>query len=63
MPLSTGKEMHNLKVENYVLSGGLNEDLSPGYSLLDSSEGLFQRRNGGTKLYKSCCKNSNKNKR
>ena len=51
--------MHTLKVENYVLSGGLNEDLSPGYSLLDSSEGLFQRRNGGASLYKRCCKNSN----
>ena len=25
--------MHNLKVENYALFGGLAEDLSPGYSL------------------------------
>ena len=54
--------MHTSKVENYVLSGGLNEDLSPGYSLLDSSEGLFQRRNGGARLYKSYCKNSNNKK-
>ena len=27
------KKRHNLKVENYVLFGGLAEDLSPGGSL------------------------------
>ena len=34
------KTLHNLKVENYVLFGGLAEYLSPEDSLLDSSEGL-----------------------
>jgi len=33
--------MHNLKVENYASFGGLAEDLSPGGSLSDSSEGLL----------------------
>ena len=35
--------MHNLKVENYVLFGGLAEDLSPGGSLSDSREELLRR--------------------
>lgn len=27
------KKLHDLKVENYVLFGGITEDSSPGYSL------------------------------
>ena len=41
VPLLTEKKMHNLKVENYVLFSGLVEDVSPGDSLSDSSEGLL----------------------
>ena len=48
--------MHNLKVEDYVLFSGLTEGLSTGYSLSDSSEGLFQRGMGGTRIYRSFCK-------
>ena len=33
--------MHNLQVENCVLSGGSTEDLTTGDSFSDSSEGLF----------------------
>ena len=47
--------MHNLKVENYVLFCGLAEDLSPGDSLSDSSEGLLLRGKGGTRVYRSFC--------
>ena len=46
--------MHNIKVENYVLFGGLAEDLSPGDSL-SASEGLFQRGNGEARIYRSFC--------
>ena len=41
--------MHNLKAENYVSF----EDLSPRYSLSDSSQGLFQRVKGGARIYRS----------
>lgn len=38
--MSTGKKKrHNLKIENSVLSNRLTEDLSPGDTLSDSSEG------------------------
>ena len=47
--------MHNLKVENYVLFGGLAENLSPGDSLSDSREGLFQRGKGGPGIYRMFC--------
>ena len=49
------KKLHNLKVENYVLFGGLAEDLSPGDSLSDSSEGLLQRGKVGVKIYRGFC--------
>ena len=52
--------MHNLKVRNYVLFGGHAEDFSPGDSLSNASEGLFQRGKGGARIYKSFCKNKNK---
>ena len=38
MSPSPEKEMHKLKVENYVSFSGLTEDLSLGCSLSDSSE-------------------------
>ena len=47
------KTMHNLKVENCVLFSGLAEDYSPGYSLSDSSEELFQRDKAGATIYRS----------
>ena len=43
--------MHNLKVENHVLSGGLAKDLSPGGSLSESSEGLLQKGKGGVRTH------------
>lgn len=49
------KEMHNLKVVNCVLFGGLSEDPSLEGSLSDSSEGLFQRDKGGAGIYRSLC--------
>ena len=39
--------MYNLTAKKFVLFGGLSEDLSPRGSLLDSSERLLQRGNGG----------------
>ena len=50
------------KGENYVLFGGLPEDLSLGYSLSDSSEGLLRRGKGGARIYRSFCKNNKKTK-
>ena len=41
--------MNNLKVENFVLFGGIFEDLS----LSDRSEGLLQRDKGGARIYSS----------
>ena len=41
------KNTYNLTAKKFVLFGGLSEDLSPRGSLLDSSEGLLQRGNGG----------------
>ena len=49
------KKMHNLKVENYVLFGRMTKDQSPGDSLSDRSEGLFQRENGEARRYRSFC--------
>ena len=46
-------KMHYLKVEDYVLFSGFTEDLSPGYSLSDISEGLLQRGIVGDRIYKS----------
>ena len=40
------KKKHNLKVASYVLFTGLTKDSSPGSSLSDHSEGLFQRGKG-----------------
>ena len=54
--LLTEKKMHNLKTENYVLFGGLTEDLSPGDSLSDNAEGLFQKGKGGARIYSLCKK-------
>ena len=54
--------MHNLKVENYGLFSRLTEDLSPGYSFSDSSEGLVQRGKGGARIYSSFCKKKGKRK-
>ena len=54
--------MHNLKDENYVLFGGHAEDLSPGDSLSDTSEGLFQRGKRGARIYRSFCKKKTKQK-
>ena len=54
--LSTEKKMHNLKVENYALFGGHTEDLNPGDSLSDSSEGLFQRGKSRARTYRCFCK-------
>ena len=42
--------MHNLKVENYVLFGRQNEDLSLECSLSVSSEGRLQRGQGGARI-------------
>lgn len=50
------KKMHNLEVENYVLFSALAEDLSPGDSLSDISDGLFWRGKEGTKIYRRFCK-------
>ena len=49
------KKMCSLKFENYVLFSGLTEDLSWGYSLSDSSKGLFQRGKGGARVYRTFC--------
>ena len=43
--------MQSLKTEYYVLFGRLTKDLSLGYSLSDSSEGLLQRGRGGARMY------------
>ena len=53
--LSTEKKTHNLKVENYVLFGGLSEVLSPRCSLSNSSEGLPLRGKRGARIYRSFC--------
>ena len=45
--------MHNLKVENSVLFGGLTEDSSPAGSLSDGSEGLLRRGKGGDRMNRS----------
>ena len=45
--------MHNIKVENYVLFGGLPEDSSLGGRLSGSSEGLLQRGKGEARIYRS----------
>ena len=46
--------MHNLKVENSVLFGGLTEDSSPAGSLSDGSEGLLRRGKGGLLVNAGC---------
>ena len=51
--------MHNLNVENSVLYGKLNQDLSPGHVISDSSEkmlseDIFQQK-GETRIYRSFC--------
>ena len=47
------KKMPNLEVEDYVLLGRHTEELSSGDSLSESSEGLFWRGKGGTRIYRS----------
>jgi len=37
--------IYNLNIENYILFHRLTEELNPGYSLSDSSEGLSQKGN------------------
>ena len=54
--------MHNLKVENYVLFSRHAEDLSLRDSLLDSSEGLFQRGKGRARIYIGVFANQNQEK-
>ena len=44
---TTTTTTYNLKVESSVLFGDLPEDYSPGFSLSESSEELFQRSKGG----------------
>ena len=51
---ATEQENKILKVENYVLFGGLSEDFSPGGSLSGSSEGL-RRGEGGGRINRSFC--------
>ena len=41
------KNTYNLTAKKFILFGGLSEDLSPRGNLLDSSEGLLERGNGG----------------
>ena len=53
MLVSAGKKMHNLKVENSVLFGGLTEDSSLAGSLSDGSEGLLRIGKGGDRMNRS----------
>lgn len=46
----TKKYIYNLKAENCFI-GGVTGD----HSLLGSSQGLFQRDKGGTRIYRSFC--------
>ena len=46
-----GKHTHHLKGTNYVLFSRYTEDLSPGFSLSDSSEIVFQRGKGRARIY------------
>ena len=48
------------KVNNYVLFSGLTEDLSSEYSLSESSEKLFQRGKGETRICRSFLKHTKK---
>ena len=50
--LKKKKRKHNLKVENYILLADKTEDLSPGRSLSDSSEGLLWRSKRGTRIHR-----------
>lgn len=43
------KKMQNLKVEHYILFGGISEDLSSS----DSAEGLLPKGKGGARMYRS----------
>ena len=54
------KHTHHLKGENYVLFSRYTQDISPGFSLSDSSEKVFQRGKGGARIY-SFCKKKKKN--
>ena len=56
MLMLTEKQKHNLKAENFVLLSGQTEDVSPGGSLSDTPEGLFQRSKEGTWIYSFCNK-------
>mgnify|MGYP006996685678 CR=1 FL=1 len=46
------KKKHKVKSEGYVSLKGHTEDLSPGGSLSDNSEILFQRGKGGARIYR-----------
>ena len=48
------------KINNYVVFSGLTEDLSSEYSLSDSSEKLFQRGKGETRICRSFSKQTKK---
>ena len=50
-----GKHTHHLKGKDYVLFSIYTEDLSPGFSLSDSSEIVFQRGKGGARIYRKSC--------
>lgn len=54
------EETYNLKNENYVLFGGLAENLSPGDNLSGSSEGWLQRGEGGARMLRSFAQRTNK---
>ena len=43
----TENQMHNLKVESYVLFGGLSEDFGPRHSISDNTEKIVLKREGG----------------
>ena len=49
--------MHSLKVERYVLFGGLSEGVSLEDGLSGGSEGQLQKGKGGAKIEEFCCKN------
>ena len=52
---------HHLKGENYVLFSRYTQDISPGFSLSDISEKVFQRGKGRARIYSFCKKKKNKN--
>ena len=51
---------HHLKGENYVLFSRYTQDISPGFSLSDISEKVFQRGKGRARIYSFCKKKKQK---